>query len=79
MLQRLPIKRKKLSNQELRRRPGRRTIFSLIPVHHREPVDMREVAVRLFDAGELLQFKPGYGMVTVCAQSRINGHAMRIA
>ncbi len=49
-------------------------LLTLMPAHHREPVDMREVAVRLVDAGELIEFKAGYGSATVCAQGRIGGH-----
>ena len=51
-------------------------LLTLMPAHHREPVDMREVAVRLVDRGELLEFKAGYGSATVCAQGRIGGHAV---
>ena len=53
-------------------------LLGLMPAHHREPVDMREVAVRLLDGGELLEFKAGYGSATVCAQGRIGGHAIGI-
>ena len=53
-------------------------LLGLMPAHHREPVDMREVAVRLVDGGELLEFKAGYGSATVCAQGRIGGHAIGI-
>jgi len=53
-------------------------LLGLMPRHHREPVDMREVAVRLVDGGRLLEFKAGYGMATVCAQARIRGHAVGI-
>ncbi|MEZ5642215.1 MAG: carboxyl transferase domain-containing protein [Burkholderiaceae bacterium] len=49
-------------------------LLALMPAHHREPVDMREVAVRLVDGGTLLEFKPLYGAATVCAQGRIGGH-----
>ncbi|MBS0315881.1 MAG: acyl-CoA carboxylase subunit beta, partial [Proteobacteria bacterium] len=51
-------------------------LLTLMPAHHREPVDMREVAARLLDGGELLEFKPGYGAATVCAQGHIRGHAV---
>ena len=51
-------------------------LLGLMPERHREPVDMREVAVRLTDAGDLHEFKPAYGMATVCAQARIHGHAI---
>ncbi|MCA0326408.1 MAG: acyl-CoA carboxylase subunit beta [Proteobacteria bacterium] len=51
-------------------------LLGLMPAHHREPVDMREVMLRLADAGALLEFKPLYGSATVCAQARIGGHAV---
>ncbi|WHZ10728.1 MAG: Geranyl-CoA carboxylase carboxyl transferase subunit [Burkholderiaceae bacterium] len=49
-------------------------LLGLMPAHHREPVDMREVMLRLVDGGELLQFKALYGAATVCAQGAIAGH-----
>jgi geranyl-CoA carboxylase beta subunit len=51
-------------------------LLALMPPHHREPVDMRELMLRITDASELLEFKPLYGAATVCAQARIGGHAV---
>ena len=51
-------------------------LLSLMPAHHREPVDMREVMLRIVDGGELLEFKSLYGSATVCTQARIGGHAV---
>ncbi len=51
-------------------------LLTLIPTSLREPVDMREVIVRLVDAASLLEFKPLYGAATVCAQGCIAGHAV---
>jgi geranyl-CoA carboxylase beta subunit len=53
-------------------------LLGLMPAHHREPVDMREVAVRLVDGGALLEFKALYGSATVCAQGAIGGHRVGI-
>ncbi|MBP6405125.1 MAG: acyl-CoA carboxylase subunit beta [Ramlibacter sp.] len=53
-------------------------LLTLMPAHHREPVDMREVMARLVDDSDLLEFKPLYGTATVCAQARIEGHAVGI-
>jgi geranyl-CoA carboxylase beta subunit len=47
-----------------------------MPQNLREPVDMREVIVRLADAGTLLEFKALYGPQTVCAQGAVAGHAV---
>src|SRR5205085_12611720 len=46
-------------------------LLTLMPTNLREPVDMREVMVRLVDDGDLLEFKPLYGAATVFAQVRI--------
>jgi geranyl-CoA carboxylase beta subunit len=51
-------------------------LLALMPPHHREPVDMREVMLRITDASDVLEFKPLYGAATVCAQARIGGHAV---
>ena len=51
-------------------------LLGLMPPHHREPVDMREVMARLVDGSELLLFKSSYGAATVCAQAHIGGHAV---
>jgi geranyl-CoA carboxylase beta subunit len=53
-------------------------LLGLMPEHHREPVDMREIAARLADGGELLNFKAGYGAATVCLQAHLHGHAVGI-
>ncbi|HYE41537.1 MAG TPA: carboxyl transferase domain-containing protein, partial [Ramlibacter sp.] len=51
-------------------------LLTLMPGNLREPVDMREIMVRLVDDADLLEFKPLYGAATVCAQGRIAGHAV---
>jgi geranyl-CoA carboxylase beta subunit len=51
-------------------------MLSLIPINLREPIDMREVIARLADDADLLEFKALYGAATVCAQARIEGHAV---
>jgi geranyl-CoA carboxylase beta subunit len=53
-------------------------LLALMPDHHREPVDMREVMARIVDSSELLEFKPLYGAATLCVQARIGGHAVGI-
>jgi geranyl-CoA carboxylase beta subunit len=51
-------------------------LLGLMPAHHREPVDMREVMARIVDGSELLEFKPLFGAATLCVQARIHGHAV---
>ena len=53
-------------------------LLGLMPAHHREPIDMREVILRLVDDSDFLEFKPMFGAATVCAQARIGGHAVGI-
>ena len=53
-------------------------LLALMPPHHREPVDMREILLRITDASDILEFKPLYGPATVCAQAHIGGHAVGI-
>ncbi len=53
-------------------------LLALMPPHHREPVDMREVIARVVDGSELLEFKALYGAATLCVQARIHGHAVGI-
>jgi geranyl-CoA carboxylase beta subunit len=57
---------------------ARDELLSLMPAHHREPVDMREVMARIVDGSGLLEFKPLYGAATLCVQARIGGHAVGI-
>jgi geranyl-CoA carboxylase beta subunit len=49
-------------------------LLTLMPTSLREPIDMREIIVRIADQGDLLEFKPLYGAATICAQARIAGH-----
>lgn len=53
-------------------------LLGLMPAHHREPIDMREVILRLVDDSDFLEFKPLFGAATVCVQARIGGHAVGI-
>ncbi|WP_066267147.1 acyl-CoA carboxylase subunit beta [Hydrogenophaga palleronii] len=53
-------------------------LLALMPAHHREPVDMREVMARIVDGSELLEFKALYGAATLCVQVHIGGHAVGI-
>ena len=51
-------------------------LLGVMPANYREPVDMRELMVRLVDDSQLLEFKPLYGSATVCAQATWCGHAV---
>lgn len=48
-------------------------IAGIVPVDYRKPYDMHEVAARLVDGSDMVDFKPDYGPNTVCLQARIFG------
>ncbi|MDE2074364.1 MAG: acyl-CoA carboxylase subunit beta [Alphaproteobacteria bacterium] len=51
-------------------------IAGIVPLDYRKPYDVREVAARLVDGSELLDFKPLYGVSTVCLQAEVYGQAV---
>jgi geranyl-CoA carboxylase beta subunit len=53
-------------------------IAGLVPVDYRKPYDVRELIARITDASEFEEFKPRYGVATVCAQAGIYGNACGI-
>jgi geranyl-CoA carboxylase beta subunit len=48
-------------------------IVSAVPVDYRQSYDVREVIARIADGSDFLDFKPGYGIATVCGHARIEG------
>ena len=48
-------------------------IAGVVPVDYRTPYDVREVIARTVDDSDFLDFKPGYGISTVCVQARVMG------
>jgi geranyl-CoA carboxylase beta subunit len=59
-------------------RNHRDELLTLIPSSLREPIDMREIILRIADEADLLEFKSLYGAATICAQARIAGHSVGI-
>jgi geranyl-CoA carboxylase beta subunit len=53
-------------------------LLGLMPKDGRKPVDMREIALRIADDSQLLEFKPDYGPATVCLHARIGGQPVGI-
>ncbi|SDC41768.1 acyl-CoA carboxylase subunit beta [Ruegeria marina] len=53
-------------------------IAGLVPTDYRHPYDVREVVARIVDGSEFQDFKPRYGVSTVCLQAAINGIAVGI-
>ncbi|MDK3016042.1 acyl-CoA carboxylase subunit beta [Pseudodonghicola flavimaris] len=48
-------------------------LLGLMPMDHRQPVDMREVIARIVDGSEFVEFGARYGSATVCGTARIGG------
>ena len=48
-------------------------ILGIVPVNYRKPYDVREVVARLVDGSDYSDFKPRYGVSTVCIQAEIYG------
>jgi len=46
-------------------------ILGIVPVNYRKPYDVREVVARLVDGSDFSDFKPRYGISTVCLQAQI--------
>ncbi|WP_425045181.1 acyl-CoA carboxylase subunit beta [Primorskyibacter sp. S87] len=53
-------------------------IAGVVPTDYRVPYDVREVVARIVDGSEFEDFKPRYGVSTVCLQATINGIAVGI-
>ncbi|NDW47834.1 acyl-CoA carboxylase subunit beta [Ruegeria sp. PrR005] len=53
-------------------------IAGLVPTDYRQPYDVREVVARIVDGSEFRDFKPRYGVSSVCLQAAINGIAVGI-
>jgi geranyl-CoA carboxylase beta subunit len=53
-------------------------IAGLVPVDYRKPYEVRELVARIVDGSEFTDFKPGYGVATVCVQAAIMGFACGI-
>ncbi|TMV10061.1 acyl-CoA carboxylase subunit beta [Ruegeria sediminis] len=53
-------------------------IAGLVPTDYRIPYDVREVVARIVDGSEFEDFKPLYGVSTVCLQAAVNGISVGI-
>ncbi len=51
-------------------------LLGLVPLDTKKPYDVREVIARLVDDSDFLDFKPGYGVSTVCGHAALDGHAV---
>ncbi|MEO0614750.1 MAG: carboxyl transferase domain-containing protein [Pseudomonadota bacterium] len=48
-------------------------IAGIVPIDYRVPYEVREVVGRSVDGSDFLDFKPGFGVSTVCVQAEIFG------
>jgi acetyl-CoA carboxylase carboxyltransferase component len=53
-------------------------IYQILPADRVKPYDMREIIVRLVDASDFDEYKPGYGQSLLCGYARIDGWAVGI-
>ncbi len=53
-------------------------ILGLVPTDYRKPYDVKELIARLVDRSIFIEFKPNYGVSTVCVQTKIFGIACGI-
>ncbi|MFA7282217.1 MAG: carboxyl transferase domain-containing protein [Sterolibacterium sp.] len=53
-------------------------LLALVPLDGRKSYDVHEVIARFVDASDFLDFKPLYGVSTVCGHAEIDGHAVGI-
>ena len=49
-------------------------LLGIMPADFREPVDMREVIVRIVDDSDFLEFQPDFGPQTLCVHAAIEGY-----
>ena len=53
-------------------------IAGVVPVDYRIPYEVREVIARIVDESDFIDFKPMYGVSTVCIQAKIHGYSCGI-
>jgi len=53
-------------------------IAGIVPIDYRTPYDAREVIARIVDGSDFSDFKPSYGVSTVCIQAEVMGHPIGI-
>ncbi len=53
-------------------------IAGIVPVDYRIPYEGREVIARIVDGSDFSDFKPGYGVSTVCIQAEVMGYPVGI-
>lgn len=49
-------------------------VAGIVPVDYHKPYDVREIVARVVDGSDFSDFKPGFGLSTVCLQGSIYGY-----
>jgi geranyl-CoA carboxylase beta subunit len=49
-------------------------VAGIVPVDYHKPYDVREIVARVVDGSDFSDFKPGFGVSTVCLQGSIYGY-----
>ncbi len=65
-----------LPRQGLAPRLDSEEMLSLISADPSQPLEIREILLRLVDDSQWLEFKPDFGSTLVCAQTRLGGHEL---
>ena len=53
-------------------------LLGIVSADRKEPYDVRELLMRIIDAGEFHEFKPDWGPTLVCGTARIHGYQVGI-
>ncbi|GLT11925.1 acetyl-CoA carboxylase carboxyltransferase subunit [Sulfitobacter porphyrae] len=56
----------------------REELLGVMPMDHRQPVDMKEVIARIVDGSDFVEFGERYGGATVCGNAKIAGWTIGI-
>ena len=48
-------------------------IAGVVPIDYRKPYEVREIIARIVDGSDFSDFKPRYGVATVCVQADVHG------
>lgn len=57
---------------------GAEGLYDILPSDHRLPYHMEDILDRLLDAGEFVEFQPGYALEMLCATARLHGRPVAV-
>ena len=53
-------------------------LYGILPADHRLPYAVEDLLVRIFDAGDFVEFQPEFAPEMLCANARLNGHPVAV-